>query len=63
VPGLDSPLEEKPMGPAPQLAVLVVVLFALPPLTGAPGIGAAEKALDDLLEEARRANVPPGWLR
>ena len=24
---------------------------------------AAEKALEDLLEEARRANVPPGWLR
>ena len=24
---------------------------------------AAQKALDDLLEEARRANVPPGWLR
>jgi hypothetical protein len=24
---------------------------------------AAEKALADLLEEARRANVPPGWLR
>lgn len=24
---------------------------------------AAEKALDDLLEQARRANVPPGWLR
>lgn len=23
----------------------------------------AQKALDDLLEEARRANVPPGWLR
>ena len=26
-------------------------------------LGAAEKALDDLLEEARRANVLPGWLR
>jgi hypothetical protein len=26
-------------------------------------LGAAEKALDDLLEEARRSNVPPGWLR
>jgi len=24
---------------------------------------AAQKALDDLLEEARRANIPPGWLR
>jgi hypothetical protein len=24
---------------------------------------AAEKALEDLLEQARRANVPPGWLR
>lgn len=24
---------------------------------------AAQKAVDDLLEEARRANVPPGWLR
>jgi hypothetical protein len=24
---------------------------------------AAEKALADVLEEARRANVPPGWLR
>ena len=23
----------------------------------------AQKALDDLLEEARHANVPPGWLR
>ena len=23
----------------------------------------AQKALDDLLEEARRQNVPPGWLR
>lgn len=23
----------------------------------------AQKALEDLLEEARRANVPPGWLR
>jgi hypothetical protein len=23
----------------------------------------AQKALDDLLEDARRANVPPGWLR
>jgi hypothetical protein len=26
-------------------------------------LDAAQKALDDLLEEARRANVPPGWLR
>ena len=26
-------------------------------------LDAAEKALDDLLEEARRAGVPPGWLR
>jgi hypothetical protein len=26
-------------------------------------LDAAEKALADLLEEARRANVPPGWLR
>lgn len=26
-------------------------------------VEAAEKALDDLLEEARRAGVPPGWLR
>jgi hypothetical protein len=26
-------------------------------------LDAAEKALDDVLEEARRANVPPGWLR
>jgi len=26
-------------------------------------LDAAEKALQDLLEEARRANVPPGWLR
>ena len=24
---------------------------------------ASQKALDDLLEQARRANVPPGWLR
>ena len=24
---------------------------------------AAEQALEDLLEQARRANVPPGWLR
>ncbi len=24
---------------------------------------AAQRTLDDLLEEARRANVPPGWLR
>jgi hypothetical protein len=26
-------------------------------------LAAAEKALDDLKEEARRASVPPGWLR
>jgi len=26
-------------------------------------LDAAQKALDDLLETARRANVPPGWLR
>jgi len=26
-------------------------------------LDAAEKALADVLEEARRANVPPGWLR
>lgn len=26
-------------------------------------LAAAEKALDDLQEEARRAGVPPGWLR
>lgn len=26
-------------------------------------LGAARKALDDLLEGARRAGVPPGWLR
>ena len=26
-------------------------------------LDSAQKALDDLLEEARRANVPPGWLR
>ena len=26
-------------------------------------LDAAQKALDDLLEQARRANVPPGWLR
>jgi hypothetical protein len=26
-------------------------------------VDAAQKALDDLQEEARRANVPPGWLR
>lgn len=26
-------------------------------------LDAAEKALDDLLEQARRASVPPGWLR
>ena len=63
MPGLDSPPGENPMGPALPLAVLVVVLFARPALAGAPGVGAAEKALDDLLEEARRANVPPGWLR
>jgi hypothetical protein len=26
-------------------------------------LDAAQKALEDLEEEARRANVPPGWLR
>jgi hypothetical protein len=26
-------------------------------------LDAAEKALEDLLEQARRASVPPGWLR
>ena len=26
-------------------------------------LAAAEKALDDLSEEARHASVPPGWLR
>jgi hypothetical protein len=26
-------------------------------------LDAAEKAKEDLFEEARRANVPPGWLR
>ena len=26
-------------------------------------LDATEKALEDLLEEARRAGVPPGWLR
>jgi hypothetical protein len=26
-------------------------------------VEASQKALDDLLEQARRANVPPGWLR
>ncbi len=27
------------------------------------GLDAAEKALADLLERARRAGIPPGWLR
>jgi len=27
------------------------------------GVTGAEKALEDLLEQARRAGVPPGWLR
>jgi hypothetical protein len=32
-------------------------------MTGVSAQDAAQKVLDDLLEEARRANVPPGWLR
>jgi hypothetical protein len=27
------------------------------------GVVEAERALDELLEQARRAGVPPGWLR
>jgi hypothetical protein len=44
------------MRQARTLLVVATAFLALPPIAGA-------LALDDLLDQARRASVPPGWLR